>query len=937
MEAQKQTASQTLNAIQHAERVLKNHLQIESIYDIQIPQLELKFEDVYELKSLLGEGAFGVVLEVQNLISNEISALKVYNQQIKVIQIISQKNQQVFDTMRNELIVLQDLQHPNIIRFKQVTYIFQNELLQILYSSDYVFIEMEKMNDGSLEQLIDSLYEKGQEILDEEYEAKIADFGLSAEYKFNVFSGQENIDEKMGTILYMAPEQALGQRYGKRIDMWACGVIMYKVLTGEHPFYKNGDDEKSYINRIAHQELKTKVQLSEQAESLFWRLCSKSLQERYSVHQAIKHPWITRNPFDVAPLTQGEELKLIEIESILRRAQQAMLFLGIQKVNQIGSYHPSPSCEISESYKKRIEQANEGFYLNRSFQNYSPKSSQCTNGGEKDLSDNDAYLDRINYKNDQSSYRQSLKEISSERLSIMNGIQVIKQKNNSRHRPPAIVISKKNINMEPKSAQKVKGDNVISNIDPMHRTMFQNNPHTEESQELSPLTFLNGLNEIKQQKRSTLQQEKDQSKGTSFNQESPMFPQKMHQFTPSINKRANHSGKGSLDNINQRTNTSSNSGLNSNCINTDINKIKKLDLKTSNKKIVKNRPNKIPMSQLQIQPQHKSEGQEPDKQGSQQSNQGVINLIKMSNQHQDSKFKPSRPIQKIKPGQISSNILGEVNVEQKQNRISLLSKKDSSSNMFIPIEADDYSYCKSIIDSHPSKILPTVDNSNISSCENRNILGQSEFQKLNHQHLGQQYQQQVLPQNDVFFSQAIQKPNKRVLLNNKKKLSVANSEDFSISKAVFIENLGNFQSRQDRTSEPQLPIISPSQGRLQKPFIIQQRKQVKNKFPNSPQMASQREGLQVNTQYQSKASLAEQLMNQINLIGSTAVTGLNSYSSQPNYHQGLADSKPIAGINGKRFKNSNRVIINCGGQGELNVGNPNSVTNTPGQNHKKSQ
>jgi serine/threonine protein kinase len=36
--------------------------------------------------------------------------------------------------------------------------------------------------------------------------AKIADFGLSAEYKFSIFSGQENIDEKMGTIIYMAPE-----------------------------------------------------------------------------------------------------------------------------------------------------------------------------------------------------------------------------------------------------------------------------------------------------------------------------------------------------------------------------------------------------------------------------------------------------------------------------------------------------------------------------------------------------------------------------------------------------------------------------------------------------------------------------------------------------------------------------------------------------------
>jgi serine/threonine protein kinase len=35
--------------------------------------------------------------------------------------------------------------------------------------------------------------------------AKIADFGLSAEYKINLFTS-ENMDEKMGTILYMAPE-----------------------------------------------------------------------------------------------------------------------------------------------------------------------------------------------------------------------------------------------------------------------------------------------------------------------------------------------------------------------------------------------------------------------------------------------------------------------------------------------------------------------------------------------------------------------------------------------------------------------------------------------------------------------------------------------------------------------------------------------------------
>lgn len=147
------------------------------------------------------------------------------------------------------------------------------------------------------------------------YTAKIADFGLSAEYRFNVFSGSDNMDAKMGTILYMAPEQALGQRYGKRIDLWACGIIMYKMLTGKHPFYRDGDNEKSYINKIASQELEIPISLSPLANSLFWRLCSKSLTDRYSANQAIKHPWITRNLNEEIPLTQGEEVKLIEADA----------------------------------------------------------------------------------------------------------------------------------------------------------------------------------------------------------------------------------------------------------------------------------------------------------------------------------------------------------------------------------------------------------------------------------------------------------------------------------------------------------------------------------------------------------------------------------------------------------------------------------------------
>ena len=53
---------------------------------------------------------------------------------------------------------------------------------------------------------------------------KIVDFGLSAVF-FLERSKNDNL--KAGTLVYMAPEQATKQSYSKKIDIWACGIIMY--------------------------------------------------------------------------------------------------------------------------------------------------------------------------------------------------------------------------------------------------------------------------------------------------------------------------------------------------------------------------------------------------------------------------------------------------------------------------------------------------------------------------------------------------------------------------------------------------------------------------------------------------------------------------------------------------------------------------------------
>jgi serine/threonine protein kinase len=91
---------------------------------------------LYKIQNLLGLGAFGIVLDVVSMKTKETSALKV----------ISQDNKKaLLQTDLTEQQVLDGVKHENIIFFKR-----------ILYSNNHVFIEMEKINGGTLESFIKS-------------------------------------------------------------------------------------------------------------------------------------------------------------------------------------------------------------------------------------------------------------------------------------------------------------------------------------------------------------------------------------------------------------------------------------------------------------------------------------------------------------------------------------------------------------------------------------------------------------------------------------------------------------------------------------------------------------------------------------------------------------------------------------------------------------
>ncbi|CAI7830457.1 unnamed protein product, partial [Closterium sp. NIES-53] len=86
--------------------------------------------------------------------------------------------------------------------------------------------------------------------------AKLGDFGLAINQRLEPPMSQ------LGTLDYMAPEvfrrpgETSGRRqalYDEKVDIWACGVLVYEVVTGEPPFNagKNGSLTKDLIQRAA--------------------------------------------------------------------------------------------------------------------------------------------------------------------------------------------------------------------------------------------------------------------------------------------------------------------------------------------------------------------------------------------------------------------------------------------------------------------------------------------------------------------------------------------------------------------------------------------------------------------------------------------------------------------------------------------------------------
>jgi len=268
---------------------------------IFIDSLRGDVEEHYILDKKLGDGSYGTVFLARDRNTQALRAVKKMPKS-KI------KNP---ERLRTEIEILKVSDHPNVVR-----------LYEVLEDSRFIYLVMEVCSGGELfdyivankrlgerkaaqlfKQLLLSLSYlhthdichrdlKPENLLfsDANHETlKLIDFGLS-----KIMKESQAMTTKAGTPFYISPDVLKGH-YDKSCDMWSAGVILYILLSGYPPFY--GPTDQITLQKVregnfsfARAEWNS---VSDEAKDLISKLLVLNPENRYTVEQALHHPWIS--------------------------------------------------------------------------------------------------------------------------------------------------------------------------------------------------------------------------------------------------------------------------------------------------------------------------------------------------------------------------------------------------------------------------------------------------------------------------------------------------------------------------------------------------------------------------------------------------------------------------------------------------------------------
>ena len=181
---------------------------------------------------------------------------------------------------------------------------------------------------------------------------KIIDFGLA---RFLESETQTLSGKVKGTAAYMSPEQAQGKAADKRSDVWALGVVLHEMLTGQQPFH--GDSTPALLYAIVHNPPEPASQLSERWRAIVDRALIKDPARRYQdaseLLDAIEGPTDSLLAETETVLSPAKAMAR-DLEKRFRGWWAATAAVGVLAAAGIGVYFTHGSSPLAEAGPKHL-------------------------------------------------------------------------------------------------------------------------------------------------------------------------------------------------------------------------------------------------------------------------------------------------------------------------------------------------------------------------------------------------------------------------------------------------------------------------------------------------------------------------------------------------------------------------------------------------------
>ncbi|XP_019384622.1 PREDICTED: peripheral plasma membrane protein CASK isoform X8 [Crocodylus porosus] len=327
--------------------------------------MDLLRRDTLQYHLGLNRGPFSVVRRCINRETGQQFAVKI----VDVAKFTSSPGLSTED-LKREASICHMLKHPHIVELLE-TYSSDGMLymvfefmdgadlcFEIVKRADAGFVYSEAVASHYMRQILEALrYCHDNNIIHRDVKPHcvlLASKENSAPVKLGGFGVAIQLGEsglvaggRVGTPHFMAPEVVKREPYGKPVDVWGCGVILFILLSGCLPFY--GTKERLFEGIIKGKYKMNPRQwshISESAKDLVRRMLMLDPAERITVYEALNHPWLKERDRYAYKIHLPETVEQLRKFNARRKLKGAVL--AAVSSHKFNSFYGDPPEELPD-------------------------------------------------------------------------------------------------------------------------------------------------------------------------------------------------------------------------------------------------------------------------------------------------------------------------------------------------------------------------------------------------------------------------------------------------------------------------------------------------------------------------------------------------------------------------------------------------------------